>query len=177
MEISKIEKKVIESLSVFLENQHPYENSHIKNTASRFMKYIKEFTKGYHEDIPSILEDALYKNNDDSLQIIHQNNIAFSTICIHHLLPFYGTIDVEFKPDEWIVGLSKIPRICNILSQRMNIQEKLGKDIVKHIFSALGPKYVKVTVRAQHCCMGCRGIQNNAETVTTHYLERFPSAI
>jgi len=172
MEITKTEENVIKSLSEFLENHHPYENSHIKKTASRFIKYIKEFTTGYHEDIHYILEDALYKNKDDSLQVIKQNNINFSTICIHHLLPFYGTIDVEFQPDEWIVGLSKIPRICTILSKRMNIQEKLGKDIAKHIFSTIEPKYVKVTVRAKHCCMGCRGIQNNAETISTHYLEQ-----
>ena len=89
METTRVEEKLKESLSEFLENQHPYENSHIKKTASRFIKYIKEFTTGYHEDIHYILEDAMYKNTDNSLQVIKQDNINFSTICIHHLLPFY----------------------------------------------------------------------------------------
>ena len=154
-----------------LENIHPYQTDHIAQTPKRFIKYLKEKTSGYDVDIAEYIEDAVYPITNDNcscLDTISQNDISFSSICIHHLLPFYGSVNVTYKPKKYIIGLSKIARVCDILSKRLNIQEQYGNDIVKHLSSILEPEFLQVTVKAYHTCMSCRGVHKNAETVSVH---------
>lgn len=159
------------ALDKYLKDVCPYVTDHLTNTSSRFIKYIKEYTTGYHADIAKCTENALYlndKNNHQILNVITQNDIPFTSVCIHHLLPFYGVIHIKYEPNNYILGLSKFSRVCQILSNRLNIQEQFGDDIVKHLVSILQPKFLEVTIEAYHCCMSCRGIKTNAKTVTTH---------
>jgi len=162
-------------LQKYLQHIFPYQdkNNHIQNTSRRFLNYIHEYTQGYNEDIYEVVQSAIYSNPyKGSLQTICQKDIKFCSICVHHLLPFNGTIDISYIPDKYILGLSKFSKICEILSRRFTLQEQLGHDIVKHLFSILEPKEITVTLRAQHCCMSCRGVRNKAVTETIHHLKQ-----
>jgi len=163
-------KNVKDSIQEFICKHYPNpECSHVAKTGERFLKYLEEYVEGYKTDVSTILRSAMYEYiQTDIIETIEQRNIDFSSICAHHLLPFHGKICIKYIPEKYVVGLSKFPRICLVLSKRLNTQEELGNSIAKYIYSCLKPKYVHVTIEATHCCMSCRGIKNDATTITTH---------
>jgi GTP cyclohydrolase IA len=144
-------------------------SDHIEKTPERFLNFLDEFTEGYHIDINQEVKKGVFDNKDMNHSKVSVNNIEFTTLCIHHLLPFYGSINVEYIPDKKIVGLSKIPRICSILAKRFNLQENFTKSIAENINKILEPRCVKVTVTAKHGCVSCRGIRSTHSYTDTEY--------
>ena len=158
-----MKKELIDLLKKHLKNiaNNDKNKNHLEKTPDRFLKFLDEFTYGYNCNIKDEIGGGVFDIEPlTSVFLIEINNINFATVCIHHLLPFFGTINVSYNPKNKIIGLSKIPRICSILSKRFNLQEDLTKDICQTIYEILEPEYVKVIIQGKHACMSCRGIQS-----------------
>nr|DAD62858.1 MAG TPA: GTP cyclohydrolase I [Caudoviricetes sp.] len=143
------------------------EREGLLDTPKRVVKAFKEMTKGYGEDISKILKVTFESRNTNEISI---ESIPFSSLCEHHMLPFYGTVNVKYKPKNGrVVGLSKIPRVVEAFSKRLQIQEKLTKEIADAIQVHLDCLGVKVEIKARHMCMELRGVKCvSSETKTTY---------
>ena len=140
--------------------QHLGENTEregLLNTPERVVKAFKEMTKGYNEDISKILKVTFESENPNEISI---ESIPFSSLCEHHMLPFCGIVNVKYKPKNGrVVGLSKIPRVVEAFSKRLQIQERLTKEIADAIQTNLDCVGVKVEIKARHMCMELRGVK------------------
>ena len=145
------------------------------NTPERVAKCILQFTSGYSVDPIAVLNSAKFKEDYSKSVLI--KDIEFYSLCEHHMLPFFGKVHIAYIPDGSIVGLSKIPRIVDILSHRLQVQERFTREICQCIQQALQPKGVMVVVEAQHMCMQMRGVEKQgATTVTSDYSGDFSSS-
>ena len=143
-------------------------------TPHRVAKAYKFLTKGYDEDIDKLLNGAIFNEHYDEMVIV--KNIDFFSLCEHHLLPFYGKCHIAYIPDGKIVGLSKIPRIVEMFSRRLQVQERMTKEIGDMINKVLEPKGVAVVSEAQHLCMMMRGVEKqNSIATASCMLGRFRS--
>lgn len=138
----------------------------LKDTPYRVTKaWLSELFTGYSEDPAEYMKDFDAEDYDEMVIV---RNIPFTSFCEHHILPFYGTVDVGYVPQDRIVGLSKIPRLVNTYSRRLQVQERLTAQIADAIEEFLTPMGTVVVVKALHSCMAIRGIQAvGAETVTS----------
>jgi GTP cyclohydrolase I len=147
----------------------------LQKTPLRVEKAFKHFTKGYSQDAAEILKSAVFDASDYDEMVIVKDIDVFS-MCEHHLLPFFGKCHVAYLPDKKVVGLSKVPRVVEVFSRRLQIQEKLTTQIAKAIESALKPKGVGVVIEALHLCVMMRGVEkNNAHMITSSMQGRFRS--
>jgi GTP cyclohydrolase I len=147
----------------------------LQKTPLRVEKAFKHFTKGYSQDAAEILKSAVFDASDYDEMVIVKDIDVFS-VCEHHLLPFFGKCHVAYLPDKKVVGLSKVPRVVEVFSRRLQIQEKLTTQIAKAIESALKPKGVGVVIEALHLCVMMRGVEkNNAHMITSSMQGRFRS--
>ncbi|HLY73036.1 MAG TPA: GTP cyclohydrolase I FolE [Planctomycetota bacterium] len=147
----------------------------LQKTPLRVEKAFKHFTKGYSQDAAEILKSAVFDASDYDEMVIVKDIDVFS-MCEHHLLPFFGKCHVAYLPDKKVVGLSKVPRVVEVFSRRLQIQEKLTTQIAKAIESALRPKGVGVVIEALHLCVMMRGVEkNNAHMITSSMQGRFRS--
>jgi len=137
----------------------------LKKTPQRVANAISELLSGYNENIDEVLNNAFFKVDYKEMVIV--KDITFYSICEHHLLPFFGRVHIAYIPDGIIIGLSKIPRIVETFSKRLQVQEKLTVDISKTIFDKIKPKGVGVIIEAQHLCMTSRGIKNDTSIAIT----------
>ncbi|HJP18387.1 MAG TPA: GTP cyclohydrolase I FolE [Nitrospinota bacterium] len=137
----------------------------LSKTPHRTSKSLKFLTKGYKQDVDKILNDALYDVEYNEMVLV--KNIDVYSLCEHHLLPFFGKCHVGYIPNKKIVGLSKIPRIVDILARRLQVQERLTQQIAKTLDEALKPQGVGVVLEAKHLCMMMRGIEEQNTTVVT----------
>lgn len=137
----------------------------ITKTPQRAAKALKELVSGYEVSLDELVNGALYPCKGD--QWVEVKNISFSSLCEHHLLPFYGTVDVAYLSNEVVVGLSKIPRIVDMFSKRIQLQERLGQQIADTMMSILDAKHVVVTIQGQHSCMFMRGIKKQGASMVT----------
>ncbi len=136
------------------------------NIPKRVAKSFEFLTSGYHKDIAETLNGAIFEEKYDEMVVV--KNIDFYSMCEHHLLPFYGRVHVAYIPDGKIVGLSKIPRIVEIFSRRLQVQERMTQQIADTIEDYLKPKGVAVVSEASHLCMMMRGVQKqNSSAVTS----------
>tara|TARA_Y100001935_G_scaffold128457_1_gene106482 strand:+ start:137 stop:694 length:558 start_codon:yes stop_codon:yes gene_type:complete len=137
-------------------------------TPLRVEKAWKFLTKGYNENIDDIVNGALFDEQYDEMVSI--KDIEFYSLCEHHLLPFFGKIHVAYIPNGKIVGLSKIPRIVEMFSRRLQVQERLTQQIAEIISEILNPKGVGVIAEGRHMCMQMRGVENKKSSTTTSYM-------
>lgn len=144
----------------------------LKDTPVRMAKAMQFLTKGYSEDPAGILRSALFHEQCDQMVVV--KDIDLHSLCEHHLLPFIGKCHVAYIPDGTIVGLSKIPRTVEAFARRLQVQERLTRQICDCIQDTLSPKGVAVTIEAEHTCMSMRGIQKvGTATVTTAWSGAF----
>ena len=145
----------------------------LKSTPKRLVKAFKEYFKGYNEDPEKILEKTFgdVQGYDD---MVIQRNISLQSHCEHHMAPIIGVAHVAYIPKERIVGLSKLARVVDVFSKRLQTQERLTMQIANTLMDALDAKGVAVSIDATHQCMTMRGIKKEqATTVTNYYLGKF----
>ena len=134
-------------------------------TPERAAKAIKFLTGGYEEDPKQILQSAMFREDYNEMVIV--KDIELYSMCEHHVLPFFGKAHVAYIPNGQIVGLSKIPRVVDVFSRRLQVQERLTEQILDCINDTLNPKGVAVVIEASHMCMMMRGVQKQNSTTTT----------
>ena len=135
-------------------------------TPERVEKSMAFLTKGYNEDPAKILRGALFDVDYDEMVIV--KDIEMFSLCEHHMLPFFGRVHVAYIPNGKVVGLSKIPRLIEVFARRLQVQERLTRQIADAIGEAIEPQGVGVVIEARHLCMMMRGIEKqNSTTVTS----------
>jgi len=134
-------------------------------TPKRLAKAYEFLTSGYHQDIKKVMNKAIFNEKYDEMVLV--KNIDFFSLCEHHLLPFYGKVHIAYIPDGKIVGLSKIPRIAEVFARRLQVQERMTKQIAETIEKYLQPKGVAVVAEAFHMCMMMRGVEKQNSSATT----------
>ncbi len=134
-------------------------------TPKRVKKSFEFLTKGYKEDIDKVINNAIYKAENDDMIII--KNIEFYSLCEHHLLPFYGKCHIGYIPDKKIIGVSKLARIVEVFARRLQIQERLSRQITETIKKSLNAQGVGIVMEAQHMCMTMRGISKQHSKMVT----------
>ena len=142
-------------------------------TPKRVVKAFKEYFAGYAEDADKILEKTFgdVEGYDD---MVVEKNISVSSHCEHHMAPIVGTAHVAYIPNDRVVGLSKLARVVEVFSKRLQTQERLTMQVAKALMSSLDAKGVAVTIDAAHQCMTMRGIKKeSATTVTNYFLGQF----
>jgi GTP cyclohydrolase IA len=142
------------------------------NTPKRVEKALKFLTSGYDADIDTVLNDALFTVEYSEMVIVR--DIDFYSLCEHHLLPFFGKCHVAYIPSHKVIGLSKIPRIVDMFSRRLQVQERLTSQIADTILQKTSPIGVAVVVEATHLCMSMRGVEKqNSFAITSAMLGAF----
>lgn len=144
------------------------EREGLQKTPMRVAKAMQVLTRGYTQDARKVLTDALFAEKYDQMVIV--KDIDFFSMCEHHMLPFYGKAHVAYIPNGHITGLSKIARVVDIFSHRLQVQERLTHQIMECINETLKPQGVMVVVEAKHMCMQMRGVEKqNSITTTSAY--------
>ena len=174
-EIEQISEKEIEEAFVKIIKwigENPSREG-LKSTPKRLVKAFKEYYKGYSEDPKKILEKTFgdVQGYDD---MVIQKNISLQSHCEHHMAPIIGVAHVAYIPRDRVVGLSKLARVVEVFSKRLQTQERLTMQIANVLMEALEAKGVAVSIDATHQCMTMRGIKKEqATTVTNYYLGKF----
>jgi GTP cyclohydrolase I len=136
------------------------------STPARVEKSMAFLTKGYDEDPKKILQGAMFDVDYDEMVIV--KDIEMFSLCEHHMLPFFGRVHVAYIPKGKVIGLSKIPRLVEVFARRLQVQERLTRQIADSIQEAISPQGVGVVIEARHLCMMMRGIEKqNSSTVTS----------
>ena len=135
------------------------------STPSRVEKSMGFLTKGYNEDPMKILRGAMFDVDYDEMVIV--KDIEMFSLCEHHMLPFFGKVHVAYIPKGKVIGLSKIPRIVDVFARRLQVQERLTRQIADAIQEAIAPQGVGVVIEAQHLCMMMRGVEKQRSSTVT----------
>jgi len=147
----------------------------LSRTPTRVEKALKFLTSGYGADIDAVLNDALFTVDYSEMVIV--KDIDFYSLCEHHLLPFFGKCHIAYIPSTRVIGLSKIPRLVDVFSRRLQIQERLTNQIADTIREKISPLGVAVVMEATHLCMSMRGVEKqNSFAVTSAMLGAFRSS-
>lgn len=142
------------------------------NTPHRVTKSLKFLTKGYTENIDEIINDAIY--DAESQDMIILKNIEFYSLCEHHLLPFHGKCHIGYLPKKKIIGVSKLAKIVDVFARRLQIQERLSKQIGEVIIEKIDALGVGIVIEAQHMCMTMRGAgKQHSKMITSSMLGLF----
>lgn len=141
------------------------EREGLLKTPERVAKAMLTLTRGYDMDPVAVLNSA--KFTEDYNQMVIVKDIEFFSLCEHHMLPFFGKAHVAYIPNGYICGLSKIPRVIDIFSHRLQVQERLTLQVMEAIREALNPKGVMVVMEAEHMCMQMRGVEKQHSCTTT----------
>ena len=151
------------------------EREGLEKTPMRVAKAMQVLTRGYTQDPHKVLTDALFEEKYNQMVIV--KDIDFFSMCEHHILPFYGKAHVAYIPNGYITGLSKIARVVDIFSHRLQVQERLTEQVMQCINDTLKPQGVMVVIEAKHMCMQMRGVEKqNSITTTSAYSGVFESS-
>ena len=151
------------------------EREGLEKTPMRVAKAMQVLTRGYTQDPHKVLTDALFEEKYNQMVIV--KDIDFFSMCEHHMLPFYGKAHVAYIPNGHITGLSKIARVVDIFSHRLQVQERLTEQVMQCINDTLKPQGVMVVIEAKHMCMQMRGVEKqNSITTTSAYSGVFESS-
>src|SRR6201996_6341207 len=168
--IDRYNPELIDNLSVHykeilnLLGEHPGREGLLK-TPERVAKAMLYLTQGYDANPKEILNSALFK--EDYSQMVIVKDIEVYSMCEHHMLPFFGKAHVAYIPNGYVVGLSKIPRVVDVFSRRLQVQERLTNEIRDCIQETLNPWGVGVVIECRHLCMSMRGVQKQNSVTTT----------
>jgi GTP cyclohydrolase IA len=144
----------------------------LERTPERVEKALEFLTKGYREDPNAILRAAMFDVAYDEMVIV--KDIEMYSLCEHHMLPFFGKVHVAYIPDGKVIGLSKVPRLVEVFARRLQVQERMTRQIAEAICEAIHPQGVGVVIEARHLCMMMRGVEKqNSSTVTSAMLGVF----
>ncbi len=148
------------------------EREGLKKTPERMAKAMQFMTQGYGQDAKEILDSARF--HEDVSEMVVVKNIELYSMCEHHMLPFFGKAHVAYIPNGYITGLSKIARVVDVFSRRLQVQERLTTQILGAIKESLNPLGVAVVIEAAHLCMMTRGVQKqNSFTTTSAFFGEF----
>src|SRR5580692_5593968 len=146
------------------------------HTPERMEKSMKFLTRGYTMNVTDVLHGALFDVDYDEMVIV--KDIEFFSMCEHHLLPFFGKAHIAYVPNGQVIGLSKIPRLVDVFARRLQVQERLTRQIGEAITDAINPQGVAVILEAQHLCMMMRGVEKqHSSTVTSAMLGVFKTQL
>jgi GTP cyclohydrolase IA len=151
--------------SILTELGESPEREGLIKTPERVSKSMAFLTSGYKENPSKILKAAMFAENYSQMVLV--KDIELYSLCEHHMLPFFGKAHIAYIPNGHIVGLSKIPRIVDVFSRRLQVQERLTDEIKDCLQDTLNPKGVAVVIEAQHLCMQMRGVQKQHSSTTT----------
>ena len=164
-------KELIESLLAEIGEDPKREG--LEKTPARVESMLRFLTSGYHQDVQEVLNGAVFAE-DHYDQMVVVKDIDFYSLCEHHLLPFFGKAHVAYVPDRKILGLSKLARLVEMFSRRLQVQERLTSQIATTIEDKIAPLGVAVVMEATHLCMAMRGVEKqNSVTVTSAMLGVF----
>ena len=152
-------KKIIQSIG------EDTDRPGLKTTPERAAKAFQYLTAGYKEDVDRVINNALFPSDNDEMIII--KDIELYSLCEHHLLPFFGKCHVGYLPNGKIIGLSKVARVVDIFSRRLQIQENLTRQIAETLLNHIEAKGVGVVIEAKHLCMMMRGVEKQNSIMTT----------
>lgn len=137
-------------------------------TPNRVAKSMAWLTRGYDMTAESVIGDAIFEEHHENMVMVR--DIEFYSMCEHHMLPFFGKAHIAYIPNGRIVGLSKLPRVVEVFSRRLQVQERLGEQIANAIEDVLNPKGVGVVIEAVHLCMMMRGVEKQSSRTITSSL-------
>ncbi len=147
----------------------------LQRTPVRVSRALKFLTSGYDQDIVEVMNEAIFE--EDSEEMVMVRDIELYSLCEHHMLPFVGKAHVAYLPSGRIVGLSKIPRVVDVFARRLQVQERLTRQVAHTLNEQLRPRGVAVVIEAAHFCMMMRGVQKqNSTTITSCMLGDFQGA-
>jgi GTP cyclohydrolase I len=158
--------------NILLEIGENPERDGLKGTPARVEEALRFLTSGYAHDIQEVINNALFEVKYDEMVTVA--NIDFFSLCEHHLLPFFGKAHVAYIPQKKVIGLSKVARLVEVFSRRLQVQERLTTQIADTIYNTIQPLGVGVVVEAQHMCMIMRGVEKqNSRALTSAMLGSF----
>jgi GTP cyclohydrolase IA len=161
---------LVESLLVEL-GEDP-ERQGLKATPGRVSRALRELTDGYGVQVEDVISNAIFDQDYDEMVVV--KDIGFYSLCEHHMLPFFGRCHVGYLPKGKVVGLSKIPRLVGVFAHRLQLQERMTKEIAEALNGAVAPKGVGVVVEARHLCMEMRGVEKpGGQLITSCMLGTF----
>ncbi len=137
----------------------------LKATPARVSRALRELTDGYDVKAEDVIAGAMFDQDYDEMVVV--KDIPFYSLCEHHMLPFFGTCHVGYLPKGKVVGLSKIPRLVEVFAHRLQLQERMTREIAEALNGALAPKGVGIVVEARHLCMEMRGVQKTGGQLVT----------
>jgi len=141
------------------------EREGLLRTPARVHKAFEFLTRGYNEDPEALLKNALFTVNYDEMVIV--KDVEMFSLCEHHMLPFFGKVHVAYIPNGKVIGLSKVPRLIEVFSRRLQIQERLTTQIAETIQKVIQPQGVGVVIEARHLCMMMRGVEKQHSAAVT----------
>ena len=166
---SNAKTKISNVIGYFLDELDPYvDKIGTEDTPFRVAKMYDELLSGYATNPEKLLNNALFDVKYDEMVVV--KNIDFYSLCEHHLIPFYGSVSVGYLPKDKVIGLSKIPRLVDMFSKRLQVQERMTQEIAQAINDLISPKGVGVVVQGKHLCASMRGVKKPNVMMSTSAL-------
>lgn len=162
VEMDIIQENILEMLKAFGEDP---DREGLKRTPERVARMYEELLAGYRTDPIALVNDALFEVNYDEMVVVR--DIEFYSLCEHHMLPFVGRAHIAYMPNGRVIGLSKIPRVVDMFSRRLQVQERMTRQIADFLQEVLHPKGVAVVVEGMHMCSMIRGVKKHDASMTT----------